>query len=79
MTEDLHNNIPPIDNSIIGIINDMTNWSKMYGWLWSITGDGVTQDCRNEIRLAMPKYTNDPAIAKIKYGLLGMFFLFRIR
>lgn len=79
MTEDLYKMIPEITNTIIGIHSKINRKLKTHVENWSGRDNIIVKTCKDEVKLGIPKNSNNPAKIKIRYGLLGVFFLFRIK
>ena len=79
MTEDLYNKNPAIIDTKIGI-NSTINWGlKTHVLTCSGWDNIIANDCSDKIKLGMLKNSIKPAKIRDRYGLLGMFFLFRIK
>ena len=79
MTEDLYNKNPAIIDTKIGI-NSKMNWGlKTHVLICSGRDNIIANDGNDEIKMGMLKNSSKPAKIRDRYGLLGMFFLFRIK
>ena len=71
--------IPEITHTIIGINSKTNRKLKTHVGICSGWENIIVKVCRDATKCGMKKYSNSPAKINDRYGVLGMFFLFRIK